>query len=79
MIELGVDQRARPQRFVLVVHDAAHGHHAGGGIDGVFDHRDLAVLGALRGPGSSRSPRNYPAAMASRRSTSTRCGTAKVT
>src|ERR1051326_4105710 len=30
--ELGVDQNSRPQRFVLVVHDAAHGDHAGGGI-----------------------------------------------
>ena len=45
--ELGVDQNARPQRFVVVVHDAAHGDHAGGGIHGIFDHRDLAVFRLL--------------------------------
>ena len=45
--ELGCDQRSRPQRFVFVAHDAAHGDHAGGGIHRVLDHRDLAGLGAL--------------------------------
>src|ERR1700681_1001266 len=45
--ELGRDQNPRPQGFALVVHDAAHGDHAGGGIDRVLDHRHLAVLGAL--------------------------------
>lgn len=45
--ELGRDQGPRPQRLVLVVHDAAHGHHARGGVHGVLDHRDLAALGTL--------------------------------
>ena len=45
MIELGFDQNSRPQRFVVVVHDAAHGDHAGGGIHRILDHGDLAVLG----------------------------------
>ena len=77
--QLGRDQRARPQRLVVVVHDAAHGDHAGGGIDGVLDHRDLAGLASAGGPGSSRSRWRRPSPSTSRRSTSTRCGTAKVT
>src|ERR1700676_1423510 len=48
--QLGCDQRPRPQGLILVVHDAAHGDHAGGGIHRVFDHRDLAVLGELMAP-----------------------------
>src|ERR1700754_1724513 len=43
----GRDQNSGPQRFVGVVHDAAHGDHAGSGIDGIFDHGDLAVFRRL--------------------------------
>src|SRR5438552_2376751 len=45
--ELGRDQDPRPQGFALVVHDAAHGHHAGGRIHRILNHRDLAILGLL--------------------------------
>jgi hypothetical protein len=45
--QLGRDQGSRPQGLVLVVHDAAHGDHAGRGVHRVFHHRDLAGLGTL--------------------------------
>ena len=55
--QLGRHQRARPQRFVAVVHDAAHGDHARGGVNGVFHHRHLAFLGALPAGNGRDHPR----------------------
>ena len=53
--ELGRNQRARPQRLVLVVHDAAHGDHAGGRHRRCFRPSRPCRSRSADGPGWSRS------------------------